>query len=168
MRLLIISISVVFAVIIQTTWLAGMNLPWLPWPVTPDLVLIVVISIGLLRGPDEGLIFGLATGFFLDLVSGGLIGIQAASKMIAGFMIGLLEKTIFKDNLVLPTLAVFISTLVLETFHIIMYQAFNANYHLITIFFTVILPLAFYNALLTPLIYFLILKLDRFVAERVS
>lgn len=163
MRLLILSLAVILAVVLQATWLAGLHFPW---QVTPDLVLIMVIAIGLLRGPDEGLIFGLAAGFFVDLLSGGIIGIQAVTKMAAGFSIGLLEKTIFKDNLVLPTLAVFGATVVLETFHIIMYQAFNANYHLSLTFFTLILPMALYNAVLTPPLYFGVLKLDRYAAER--
>ena len=163
MRLLILSLSVIVAVALQATWLAGLHLPG---QVTPDLVLILVISIGLLRGPDEGLIFGLAAGFFVDLLSGGIVGIQAVTKMAAGFLVGLLEKTIFKDNLVLPTLAVFGATVIFETFHIVMYQAFNANYHLSLTFVTLILPMAVYNAVLTPPLYFGVLKLDRYAAER--
>ena len=70
MRALILSIYVILAVAIQATWLAH-----LPGQVTPDLVLIMVVSLGLLRGPDQGLVFGILAGFFMDLLSGGIIGI---------------------------------------------------------------------------------------------
>lgn len=158
MRWLILSIGVVLCVTIQSTWLAALHLPA---QVTPDLVLIMAISYGLLRGPDTGLLFGLGAGLFMDLVSGGLIGVQALSKMAAGFFAGFMEKNIFKDNLLVPVIAAFVGTLVCESFNILMYMAFNSNYHFFNTFFLAILPLAFFNALLAPVVYHLLLRMER-------
>jgi rod shape-determining protein MreD len=161
MRALILSIGVILAVAIQATWLAH-----LPGHVTPDLVLIMVVSLGLLRGPDQGLVFGILAGFFMDLLSGGIIGVQALTKMALGFTSGFMEKTIFKDNILIPAITVFVATLVFESFNIIMYVAFNAHYNFFRTFLSTILPMAIYNAIFTPLIYYLVLKMERWMVER--
>jgi len=164
MRFWILSLSVILGVVIQSTWLPALNLPG---QIVPDLILIMVITYALLRGSDEGLIFGLCAGFFVDILSGGLIGVQAATKILAGYSVGLLEKTIFKDNLLLPALAVFVGTIFLELLNFIMYLAFKVNTNFFDLMVNVTFPLAFYNALLAPLIYYLFLKLERYLMERV-
>jgi len=163
MRQLILSIAVILGVVIQATWLGSLHLPG---HVTPDLILIMTISYGLLKGSDDGLVFGLCAGLFLDLIAGGLIGIKTISKLAAGFAAGFMEKNIFKDNLLVPIIAVFIGTIVFESFSIIMYIAFKANLNFFTIFIARIIPLAFINALIAPIIYYFLLRLERFLAER--
>ncbi len=163
MRFLILSIGAILGVALQATWLAQLNLPG---DIVPDLILIMVISYGLLRGPDEGLFFGLAAGLFLDLVGGGLIGIQTLSKSIAGFSAGLLEKTIFKDNLLVPVIAALIGTLVLESVNVLMYLSFNSNYNYWLVLVSAIIPLSLYNAVFAPVIYHLFLKMERFIIEK--
>ncbi len=163
MRFWVLTIGVILGVAIQATWLAGLNLPG---QVIPDLVLIMVISYGLLRGPDEGLLFGLLSGFFLNLLSGGIIGIEALSKMMAGYSAGLLEKNIFKDNLLVPVIAVFLGTVIFDSVSLLMYIAFKANYNFWGAMLTTVLPQALYSSVLAPLIYYLMLRLERFLAER--
>ncbi len=163
MKILILSIVVILAVAIQATLLAALHLPG---QIIPDLVLILVVSFGLLRGSDQGLFFGLFAGFFLDLLSGGIIGVQALSKMILGFASGFMEKNIFKDSFLIPSATVFVATLIFESFNIFMYLAFNANYNFFSTFFSTVIPLALYNAILTPLVYHLLLKVERWLEER--
>lgn len=163
MRILILSAGVVLGVALQATWLAGLNLPG---DIVPDLILIMVISYGLLRGQDEGLLFGLAAGLFLDLVAGGVIGIQTLSKTAAGFTAGLLEKNIFKDNWLVPVIAAGAGTLVFESFSVLMQLSFHGNYNFWLLLISAILPLVLYNAVCAPFIYRLFLKMERFIAER--
>lgn len=163
MRVLFLSIGAILGIALQATWLADLNLPG---NIVPDLILIMVISYSLLRGPDEGLFFGLAAGLFLDLVAGGVIGIQTISKTFAGFSAGLLEKTIFKDNLLVPVLAVFAGTLVFESFSVLMHLSFQGNYNFWLLLISAIFPLALYNAVLAPVIYRLFLKMECFLEER--
>lgn len=162
MRFLILSILVILGVVVQATWLASFHLPA---QLTPDIILIITISYGLLRGSDQGLLFGMGAGFFIDLVSGGVIGVNALSKMIVGFSAGFMEKNIFKDSLLVPAIAVFIGSTVCGFFNIIMFNAFKFN---IAIWHTILLTffLALCNAILAPPIYHLFLKLERFLVER--
>src|SRR5258706_15919208 len=56
--------------------------------VTPDLPLIMVILLALRRGPEFGCVAGFVTGLLQDATSGGLIGVQALTKGLIGFGIG--------------------------------------------------------------------------------
>lgn len=163
MRVLFLGIGTILSIALQATWFADLNLPG---NIVPDLILIMVISYSLLRGPDEGLFFGLAAGLFLDLVAGGVIGIQTLSKTIAGFTAGLLEKNIFKDNLLVPLLAAFTGTLVFESFSALIHLSFHGNYNFWLLLISTIIPLALYNAVLAPVIYRLFLIMERFIEER--
>ncbi|MCL6591163.1 MAG: rod shape-determining protein MreD [Firmicutes bacterium] len=163
MRWLILSIGLILSVAIQATWLHTLHLPG---QVVPDLILVMTISYGLLKGPDQGFLFGFGGGFFMDLLSGGLIGVQALSKMATGFVAGLMEKNIFKDNLLVPALAVFIGTLFCDITNILLYMAFSAKHHFFHTLLFYILPVALYNSVLAPVVYFLFLKLERYLIQR--
>lgn len=57
--------------------------------VAPDIPLILVVLLALRRGPEFGCLGGFAAGLFQDAAAGGLIGVQAMTKAVAGFAIGL-------------------------------------------------------------------------------
>lgn len=59
-------------------------------PVVPDLVLVLVVAWGLLRGPVVGASVGLAAGWLLDLVPPGSshLGVQALTYAVAGAFAG--------------------------------------------------------------------------------
>ena len=68
----------------------------------PDLVLVYVVSAALVGGRENGVFCGLLAGLLQDLLSVGLFGINAFSKMIVGLTVGLLERKFNKNNPVLP------------------------------------------------------------------
>jgi rod shape-determining protein MreD len=165
MRLLGLAFGVILSVAIQATWIAQLNLPA---QVKPDLVLVIVISYALLKGPYIGTNLGLFAGFFMDLVSGNIIGGGVLTKMLAGLAAGMLEKTIFKDNLLVPTIAVFFGTLFFETLNLVIHLSFGANLHFFSMLLHIILPVAFYNAIIAPVIYQLLYTMERLISERAS
>jgi rod shape-determining protein MreD len=58
--------------------------------VAPDIPLIVVVLLALRHGPEFGCLGGFAAGLLQDAAGGGLLGVQALTKALAGFGIGLL------------------------------------------------------------------------------
>ena len=56
--------------------------------VAPDIPLIVVVLLALRRGPEFGCGAGFIAGLLQDAASGGLLGVQALTKAIIGFAIG--------------------------------------------------------------------------------
>ena len=56
--------------------------------VAPDIPLIVVVLLALRRGPEFGCGAGFVAGLLQDAASGGLLGVQAFTKAVIGFVIG--------------------------------------------------------------------------------
>lgn len=151
LRSIAIILSVIFGLIIQATILAELNLFGVG--IKPDLVLIIAVTFGLLKGPWYGGIIGLCAGLLADLFTGGILGIGAAARMIVGFGAGLLEKLIFKDNLLMPALALLAGTVVNEAVYLLLHGAFSQDMgsfgHIIIRIFLI----AITNGLLAPFIY---------------
>ena len=132
-----------------------------PFGLTPDLMLLMVIAIGLLKGPVMGMGFGLVGGLLFDCQAGGIIGVHALADMLIGFACGLMEKTIFKDNLFIPLLAAWFSTLVQEILIGLILLAFRWRVLLLYTLWRYTIPLMFYHALLAPAVYYLIYRVER-------
>ncbi len=54
----------------------------------PDILIIWVVYIALTKGQMSGLLAGFAIGLFVDLISGGVLGLSALTKALAGFSAG--------------------------------------------------------------------------------
>ncbi len=56
--------------------------------ITPDLLLIWIVFIGLKCGQIPGTLYGFGIGLIFDLVTGGFIGLSSLSKSMGGFIAG--------------------------------------------------------------------------------
>ena len=80
--------------------------------VKPDLVLIIVIYLGLIEGPNLGCLSGFSLGLFEDAYSGiSLGGANALSKTIVGFLSGLVGKRLYTQSLFAHMICVGIGTI---------------------------------------------------------
>jgi rod shape-determining protein MreD len=70
--------------LIQSVLLSRVNL----WGARPDLVLLVVLTWTVVRGVDEGLVWGFIGGLLVDLLSGGPLGATVLALLAATFLAG--------------------------------------------------------------------------------
>jgi len=66
--------------------------------VKPDLVLLFVISVGLLKGYREGVAVGLVAGFITGVISWNLWGLYMLAYCLAGFAAGMVPEKVDPDN----------------------------------------------------------------------
>lgn len=163
MRIVFLGLLVILGMAVQSTFFGMFKLPG---NVTPDLVFIVVICEGLLRGSERGALFGFVAGLFGDFLAGNIVGIGSLVRMLTGFVAGFFEQAVFKENFVLPIIAVFAGTLIFQSLEVGLHIAFGDNYRFWWIFFTGIIPLAIYNTILAPVIYWVMMRVDSFLEER--
>jgi rod shape-determining protein MreD len=57
----------------------------------PDLILIVLVSFSLRKGPNWGMTAGFIGGLLQDLVGAQILGLNALAKTMAGFIAGILS-----------------------------------------------------------------------------
>lgn len=56
--------------------------------VTPDLLVIFIVYIAVREGQFAGVLFGFGLGLLFDLISSDIVGTNALSKLLAGFVAG--------------------------------------------------------------------------------
>jgi len=85
-RLIIAVIAVIGSVLLQVTLLPRLGLPG----ATPNLILVVTLAYGFVRGPAVGAVVGFSCGLLVDLlpVSLGYIGLTALLLALAGYLAG--------------------------------------------------------------------------------
>jgi rod shape-determining protein MreD len=83
---LVIGALTLAAVIIQVTLLSRLGLPG----ATPDLVVVVVVSIALAAGPTNGVIAGFVAGMLVDLAppADTPLGVNALIYIVIGYVAG--------------------------------------------------------------------------------
>jgi rod shape-determining protein MreD len=93
------------AVLLQATLLSGLGL------VSPDLVLVTVVVVALLRGSIVGSIAGFAAGLLLDVATlSPLLGLASLLLATTGYWIGRYGETTGRDRAHAPYLSVAVAT----------------------------------------------------------
>jgi rod shape-determining protein MreD len=77
---------------------------------TPDLVLVALVSVALLRGSIFGAVAGFWAGFLLDTATLDQLGVTALLLTIAGFWIGRYGETTARDRMHAPFTSVVVVT----------------------------------------------------------
>lgn len=78
---------------------------------TPDLVLVALVAVALLRGSIFGAIAGFWCGFLLDTATLDTLGVTALLLTLAGFWIGRYGETTARDRTHAPFLSVLVVTI---------------------------------------------------------
>ncbi len=102
----ILALIFIGSLIIQSTFISV-----LPIKIKPDLVLVLVILYALLNGAQGGLAAGAFMGLLQDLLRGRLFGMNLLALAFTAWAIGWLENKIYKENLLVPIVVVFLASL---------------------------------------------------------
>ena len=85
-RVLMVALLLCLAAVVQTVVLTAIPFP----AATPDLVLLVVVALALVQGPNSGAVIGFAGGLLLDVVppADGAVGRWALVLCLVGWFAG--------------------------------------------------------------------------------
>lgn len=147
--------------LLQANFFAWFNLAG----VKPNLFVILVLAIGLFAGRGIGTTFGIFFGMSLDFFIGKSVGISAIMLGIIGFVGGYLDKSFSKDSRITMITMISIATLIYEI-GLYTFNYFINSAQMSTIFFvrTLIIEVIF-NAIITIIIYPLIIKFGYRIEE---
>lgn len=87
----------------------------------PDLLLVAVVTLGLLRGSIPGAVLGFFGGIVVDLVTLGTLGVTSLILTLAGFWAGRYAETTGGDRRLAPVLAVGTITVLAAAFGYVLY-----------------------------------------------
>lgn len=97
---LIILGMIVVSFLLQCTLMKGISIG----SISPNLLIVLCISIGLTRGKTSGLFTGFLTGLLVDLFYGYYPGIHAGIYMYVGFLSGFFCQVYYDDDVKVPML----------------------------------------------------------------
>jgi rod shape-determining protein MreD len=132
-----------FVAILQTSVLPSFALAG----VMPELMLLVVVSISLLRGTRSGLLWALCGGLLLDLLSGGPFGTATISLALSSILVGAAQLNVLHDVLWLPWVASMLATAVYGLSYWVILQVTGRSMPWLSSLLQVIIPGMIVNAL---------------------
>jgi rod shape-determining protein MreD len=135
--------------------------------VKPNLLIVFIISIALLRGNIEGGIVGLITGLVQDILFGKIMGFYAVLGLYLGVIIGSFNKRLYRDNHLVVIFFTFVSTIAYEFFiyffNILMPLALSSQKITLEILkplASIVLKAAIYNSVICIPIYVLVTRMN--------
>lgn len=155
---LLAGLMVILSVVIQSTILNRLAF----FGARPDLVLIVVIVSGLLKGHPFGTGVGLGAGLLQDILTGQFMGANALTKMCTGYIVGLTEGKFFKENLFIPMIMMAAGTLGNELMFWLILYLFGRPLPFWVASTQLIVPTVILNSILAPFVFILMKRIDDF------
>ncbi len=145
-----------FAFFIQTS-----IFPLIPFfACSPNLLLIITFSYGLLYGEDIGIITGLFCGFLCDMYFNGVFGLYILIYSVIGFMNGTLNSSFFEDTITLPMLLSLVNGLAYNIYIYITHFLIRKRFDLPFYFLNVMAPSILFTLIVTVLVYKSLYKLN--------
>lgn len=148
MQVLVWAAVLVSSLLMESTLLDRMKL----MGVKPDLLLVAVVLFALARGARPAARLGFVFGLSEDLLIGKYIGLNALSKASIGYLVGLGENRLYKDNPLIPVAGLFTGTIVYEVIYLVL-GGLGGMHTEPEGFLRVVLPAAMYNSLVALILY---------------
>lgn len=145
------------AALIQTSLL-----PFLPLAgIRLDLVLVLVVVWGILRGPKEGVAWAYVGGVWLDLVSGGPLGTAPLALVVVAFCTSVGEVNLFKTNAVLPVVVAFWATILYALVYLFLLRSQQFPVDWLGLLRSVAIPSGLVNAAAAAPAYYVLSRIER-------
>ncbi len=125
--------------------------------VKPDLIFITVVYLSYCFGSFYGEVTGFISGLMHDAVSNSPLGMLTFPKFAIAFVVGLYGRSLFKSNILTTSLLLFAASIVKGFITLFLCYVFNEASASSVL--SIILPEAFYNALLAPPLFFIFDKI---------
>ena len=127
---------------------------------SPDLLLVTLVAISLLRGSIAGAVGGFFAGLVVDIASLGTLGLTSLVLTIAGFWIGRYGETTGRDRGHAPYLSIAVVTVIYEVGLLVVHFVLGESAPAGAVF-SLLLPAVILNLVITGPVYALVRRLLR-------
>jgi len=148
------AVIVVTAALIQTTWLDAIEIAG----VVPDLALLLVIYFAVNDGEERAMFTGVLAGIFQDIASEATLGHHVLCLVLIGFTVGRLTTRLITEHPAIKAGLVLAAGLVNGILYTAIGYVQEPGLTALRTIAAVVIPGAFYTALVTPLVFLLLDK----------
>jgi rod shape-determining protein MreD len=136
--------------------------------VKPDLFIIIIVCMSVLRNDIEGALLGFMCGIMQDMFFGKSLGFFALLYMLTGYFCGKPFKYIYRENYFVPMILCFCATFFFDGCYFLL--KFLRPAEIFYALSSIVFPQAVYNTVLIlvfyPLMYFLNKKIENHEIRR--
>lgn len=155
------AVLIFFYYILQTAFFPRFKLGG----VCPNVLVILVSTIGFAKGANQGMTVGIICGIILDIFSSGYFGMYALIFVIIGYLNGTFRQFFFGDDLKLPLLLIGSSDLIYGGLVYVFTYIGRGRLDFPFYFMNLMMPEAVYTILVSLLLYFPIIQLDEWLVK---
>ena len=133
--------------------------------VKPNLLIILTVSFGLMRGRKSGLLTGFFSGLCIDLFFPGTIGFQTLIYMWTGYLAGFSYRIFYDDDIKTPILLAAAADFAYGTVQYAATFLLRGRVHFLFYLSRIIIPEVLYTILVTLVFYRLLYALNRYLTK---
>lgn len=155
LKIIVYFICIYLFMLLQSTVLDYIRI----YDVKPNLLLVFVISIALLRGNTEGAAVGFFAGLAHDVTGGKVLGFFALLGMYTGLILGSVNRRLYRENIFLAVFFTFLATLMYEGVVCLLGIGIRNYESMLYLFRSFVLPEAVYNSVVSVFIFALAVRI---------
>ncbi|MRS11563.1 MAG: rod shape-determining protein MreD [Actinobacteria bacterium] len=121
--------------------------------VTPNILLLVVITLSFVEGPSAGAIAGFVAGLLLDLLSTAPVGAWALVLSAVGYTGGMLQENLFAEGWLAPVTVAIVAALLADSAYLLALTILGVGPAFWESLVRAVLPRALYNSVLVIVAY---------------
>lgn len=155
-RCITIGIIIIICFLLQSTVFHYLELA----NVVPNLLLIVTMSFGLMRGRREGMLVGFFSGLLMDIFFGTVLGPYAFIYMTLGYGNGFFHRIYYVEDVLLPMIMISLNEFIYNVVVYIVFFLMRNRLEFSTYCVSVILPEMVYTILITLFFYKILVRIN--------
>ncbi|MCD7744353.1 MAG: rod shape-determining protein MreD [Lachnospiraceae bacterium] len=132
--------------------------------IKPNLLIILTVSFGLMRGKKEGMLTGFFCGLLTDIFFESTIGLNALIYLWVGYFSGYFYRIFYDDDIKTPLLLISVGDLVFGVVQYVVRFLLRGRVNFPFYLGRIILPEVVYTLLLTFLCYQIFYRINRSMA----
>ncbi len=145
---------VIAAALIQTTWLTAISVQG----VAPNLTLLLVVFFAIVDGEERAMFTGILGGMYQDVASNAVLGHHILVNVVAGYVVGRIATRLVTEHPAVKVALVLCASLLHGVLFSLIQYVQNPDVAAIRDIATTVIPGAFYTALVTPVIFFILAR----------
>lgn len=161
-RGIIYTIGIIISFLLQTSVFEFLKLA----DTTPNVMLIFVVCIAMMRGRKEAVPIGFFCGLLIDIFYGNVLGQYALLYIVIGYINGFIHKIYYEDDFILPFAVLAINALVYDLLIYFFFFLLRGRLGFWYFLGKLIIPEALYTAIVAILVYWVLLLILSKLDER--
>ncbi|MCI6995714.1 MAG: rod shape-determining protein MreD [Eubacterium sp.] len=161
-RTITMTLLILITFILQSTVFQSLSIA----SIVPNLLLILTVSFGFMRGKKEGIFVGFFCGILIDIFYGNLMGFYALIYMFIGYLNGFLCKVYYDEDVKVPMILTAISDLAYGFAVYGLQFMLRGRLHVMNYVWHIMFPEMIYTVLITVMIYRPLYRLNHWLTER--